>query len=233
MKKLLYCIRNLRTKSLFSVLHLYCRETVLDVGGREFYRMAQKKGVTFDSWTVLESSPQWIRSDTTNVRFVLGDGCKMDFPADSFDTVLNVQVLEHVFEPMAMVREMARVLKKNGHLICLIPQTSVIHGAPQHYYNFTRFWIEEAMQRVGLEILELKPMGGVWSSMASHLVYFFLQSMRFPGMAAKECRRNPLFYLLYPLMVLFALLAMPVCLFLSLGDLTEEPNNHLVVARKK
>jgi hypothetical protein len=34
-------------------------------------------------------------------------------------------------------------------------------------------------------------------------------------------------------MVLFALVAFPVCLFLSLGDMREEANNHLVVVRRK
>jgi hypothetical protein len=33
-------------------------------------------------------------------------------------------------------------------------------------------------------------------------------------------------------MAVFAAAAIPVCLLFSLGDLSEEPNNHLVVARK-
>ena len=33
-------------------------------------------------------------------------------------------------------------------------------------------------------------------------------------------------------MCAWAALSVPICLLLSLGDLTEEPNNHLVVARK-
>ena len=47
-----------------------------------------------------------------------------------------------------------------------------------------------------------------------------------------ENRRGPLFYLLLPVMCLYAAVSVPVCLLLSLGDLSEEPNNHLVVARK-
>jgi hypothetical protein len=104
--------------------------------------------------------------------------------------------------------------------------------APRHYYNFTRFWIHEAMRQSSLEILELKPLGGVWSSMASHLFYFFLQSIRYPGMSTSDIKRNTFFYFLYPLMVLFALISIPICLILSFGDLTEEPNNYLVIAKK-
>ncbi len=68
---------------------------------------------------------------------------------------------------------------------------------------------------------------------ASHMVYFFLQSVRSPGMSVPECTRSPLFYILYPFMLIVAAVLIPLCMFLSLGDLTEEPNNHLVVVRKK
>jgi hypothetical protein len=105
--------------------------------------------------------------------------------------------------------------------------------APQHYYNFTRFFLEEAMRQNDMKIIELTPLGGIWSSMASHLFYFFFQSFRFPGMSPEACKRNPGFYLLFPLMVLFIGVALPLCLLFALGDLTEEPNNHLVVACKE
>ena len=88
------------------------------------------------------------------------------------------------------------------------------------------------MEEAQLQVIELKPIGGFWSSMASHLLYFFPQSFQFSGMSTKECRRNIAFYLLYPLMVLYAIVSIPICLILSLGDLIEEPNNHLAIVRK-
>ncbi len=235
MTKLFYLARNIRSRRLFDRLRIYCRGSVLDVGGWDFYRTAQAKGISFDNWTVLETSEQTITVtdlDAERVHIAIGDGCNMTFDDESFDTVLNVQVLEHVFEPNAMMSEMCRVLKPGGHLIMLIPQTSTLHMIPHHYYNFTRFWIEEAVIQNGLEQLELRPLGGTWSSMASHLVYFVFQSLRCGNMSSKEFRRPMLFYPLYPFMLLFAIIAFPICMILSLGDLTEEPNNHLVVARK-
>ena len=80
--------------------------------------------------------------------------------------------------------------------------------------------------------MELEPLGGTWSSMASRLIYFFLQSARIKGFSTPECRRNTWFYLLLPLMVLYAVVSIPICLLFGLGDLAEEPNNHLVVVRK-
>jgi hypothetical protein len=134
---------------------------------------------------------------------------------------------------VVMLREMARVLNRNGHLVLLIPQTAMLHMAPHHYYNFTRFWIERALKEADCEVVELSPLGGFWSTIASRLFYFPLQSARYPGMSSSACERNPAFFLLYPLMIAATLVLIPLCMLFSLGDLSEEPNNHLVVARKR
>ncbi len=229
----LYLARDFRSRALFAALRRHSRGDVLDVGGWDFFLTAERKGVAFRTWTTLESEAgRMLSIDHPRLRVVHGDGCAMEFADGSFDTVLDVQVLEHVFEPIRMVAEIGRVLRPGGTAIFLVPQTSTTHLAPAYYYNFSRYWIQEAMRRAGLEIVEHQPLGGVWSSAASHCFYFFLQSFRVAGMSDPACRRNALFYPLFPLMALYALLSLPFCLLLALGDLSEEPNNHLVVARK-
>lgn len=206
---------------------------MLDVGGYDFFLTARARGVPFATWTTLEpAQDRALPVADPRFRLAHGDGCAMGYADGSFDTVVNLQVLEHVMDPARMVAEIARVLKPGGHAVFLIPQTSVLHMAPDHYYNFTRYWIEEAMRRAGLELVELRPLGGVWSTAASRFVYFFLQAFRVEGYSPPVIRRGLAFYALLPLMVLYALLSIPVCLLLSLGDLAEEPNNHLAVARK-
>ncbi|MFN0007813.1 MAG: class I SAM-dependent methyltransferase [Planctomycetota bacterium] len=230
----LYLARNLRSRALFDALEKGSRGRVLDVGGGDFFATALARGIPFESWTTLEPSAAGALSiDDPRFRHVVGDGCRMEFADASFDTVLALQVLEHVFEPIAMVTEIGRVLRPGGHAFLLVPQTGTMHMAPHWHGNLSRFWIEQALVRGRLEALEVRPLGGFWSTIASRLVYFFLQSFRVEGMSSPECRRGPLFYLLWPFMALFALVAIPICLVFSLGDLSEEPNNHLVVARKR
>ena len=156
----------------------------------------------------------------------------MKFKDNSFDTVLNIQVLEHVFEPIKMVKEISRVLRPGGYAMFLIPQTATLHLAPYHYYNFTRYWILKAMKKSNLKIIKIEPIGGLFSSVASNLLYFFLQSFRVKGMSSEDNKRNFLFYLFFPLTFLYALINIPIFLFFSLGDLSEEPNNHFVVVKK-
>lgn len=231
--KFRYAARNLRAGGLFAALRQYARGDVLDVGGRDFYLTAKTQQVPFKSWTTLEpNADHQLAIEDPNFKSVSGDGCRMEFAANTFDTVLNVQVLEHVFEPIKMVHEITRVLRPKGYAIIFLPQGSVPHELPYNYYNFTRPWIEKAMQDAGLEIIKIEPDGGLWSTLASFYLHFFLQVFRAKGFSGPEYRRNAAFYLLVPFMAVFSLISLPICLFFSLGDMTEVTNNYLVVARK-
>ncbi len=233
--RLLRIPRDILAREMFRMMRQYCRGDVLDVGGWDFYLLAKRRGVDCTTWTAVEPvADKLLKLDDPKFKCVHADGCHMpEIESNRYDTLLNIQVLEHVFEPIKMVEECARVLKPGGHAIWLIPQTGYMHMAPHHYYNFTRFWIEEAMERSHLEIIEFKPLGGLWSSMMMHKLFFFLESFRFPGFSIPAIKRSPLFYLLWPFQALYAVIAIPICLILSLADLKEAANNHLVVVRKR
>lgn len=49
------------------------------------------------------------------------DGRKLPFPNNTFDAVLSIEVVEHVKNPNLMLREIQRVLKKEGVLIITTP----------------------------------------------------------------------------------------------------------------
>ncbi len=225
--------RNARSGEMFDVMTRFCQGRVLDIGGRDFYDLAKEKGFRHDEWVTVEySNEHVIKPSDPRCQVVLADGCRLGFKSNSFDTVLNIQVLEHVFEPIKMFQEIARVLKPGGYAIILVPQTGILHELPYHYYNFTKFWLERVARETRMEIVLLKPMGGVFSTMASHMVYFFFQVARAKGYTPPEYKRGLLFFLLLPLMVIYTIIHIPLCLFLSLGDLAEGANNHLMVVRK-
>ncbi len=228
-------LRNLRAKCVFDSLEKYCSGSVLDVGGGYFYLYVKdNKKIIFDKWKNLEyGDDRLLKINDARYESIVGDGCAMTFADSSFDTVVNIQVLEHVYEPIKMVREIQRVLRPNGNAIFFIPQTASQHQIPQHYYNFTRYWIKRVMEESDLDIVEFKTIGGNWSTHASQMMYFFFSSMRFPGYSSNEFKRNALFYILYPFMACYALIGIIVGMLFSIGDLKENPNNYLIVARKR
>jgi SAM-dependent methyltransferase len=68
---------------------------------------------------------------------VLGVGECLPFRDNSFDAAFSFAVLEHVRDPFACAREIARVLKPGGELYCVVPFLQPLHGYPHHYYNMT------------------------------------------------------------------------------------------------
>ena len=77
--------------------------------------------------------------DTTDV---LGVGEELPFADNSFDAVISLSVLEHVKDPFRCAKEIARVLKPGGELVCSVPFLQPYHGYPHHYYNMTSQGLE-------------------------------------------------------------------------------------------
>lgn len=91
---------------------------------------AGRRSVYFDQVANFEIVPY----DTTDV---CGVGETLPFLNNSFDAVLSLAVLEHVKDPFACAREIVRVLKPGGDLMCAVPLLQPVHGYPSHYYNMT------------------------------------------------------------------------------------------------
>lgn len=71
---------------------------------------------------------------STDVR---GVGEVLPFKDNSFDAVVSIAVLEHVKDPWQCAKEILRVLKPGGDLMCCVPLLQPVHGYPHHYYNMT------------------------------------------------------------------------------------------------
>lgn len=54
--------------------------------------------------------------------FIVGAAEKIPFPANTFDRIICMEVLEHVEDDKKALAEMYRVLKKGGELILTVPQ---------------------------------------------------------------------------------------------------------------
>lgn len=97
------------------------------------------------------------------------DLTKMGLKDDSVDAAINIQVLEHVSDPKALVMELGRVLKPSGMLYLSCPQNWGVHEAPYDFYRFTSFALEDIFRKSGLEVVYIRPMGGYFRLMAKLL----------------------------------------------------------------
>ena len=82
-------------------------------------------------------------------------------PTQSLDAILCTEVIEHVNDPMAALKEFARLLKPGGRLFLSAPLLSHLHMEPYHFYGgFTPYWYQHWLPHFGFAVDELKPVGG-------------------------------------------------------------------------
>lgn len=65
-------------------------------------------------------SAQWLRRQRPNLEFVAGRAPELPFSPQEFDLVAAIESLEHMSDPRAVLREMARVCR--GHLLVSVPR---------------------------------------------------------------------------------------------------------------
>jgi SAM-dependent methyltransferase len=108
-----------------------------------------------------------------NLADVCGDAAAIPIAASSVDTVLCTEVLEHVPDPDSVVREIVRVLKPGGVVICTAPFVYPVHDA----YDFFRYspgTIPALMRRHGLTVDVERALAGTGVTLAIMLnLYWF------------------------------------------------------------
>lgn len=88
-------------------------------------------------------------------------------PDGSFDAVLCTEVLEHVPDPVAALKELSRLVRRGGRLIVTAPFCSITHMAPYHYSTgFSRYFYREHLPKLGWEILEISENGNFFEYLA-------------------------------------------------------------------
>ncbi len=78
----------------------------------------------------------------TEPTYLIRPGAPLPVPDDSFDAVLSLNTLEHVYELDFALMQLRRVLKPGGRLILVVPFIFRVHGHPDDYTRGTAsFWV--------------------------------------------------------------------------------------------
>lgn len=114
----------------------------------------------------------------------LADLTALPFRDATFHAAVNIVTLEHVREPLAALREVARVLKPGGVLLLIAPHEWEVHQSPHDYYRYTRHGLQYLLQESGLRLEDIAPAGGYFRLLSRRLLaglQFFPALLKLPA----------------------------------------------------
>jgi SAM-dependent methyltransferase len=159
---------------------------VLDVGG------GRRRG-SFRS----PAGVRWFIADASAAGrpHVCADVQALPFHDSAFDAIKITEVLEHVPDTGAALRECRRVLRPGGRLVATAPFLEHLHGDPHDYVRYTDAMWRRLLAESGLTADSVTPQGGYFTHLAG-MLRFLVQRAPF-GL-------RHLGYLLFPLLDLLA-----------------------------
>ena len=191
--------------------------TILDAGAGE----SQFKKYCSHLNYVSQDFGQYDGSGDIGLQTGTWDNSKLDIVSDitsiprpdaSFDAIMCTEVLEHVPDAVAAIKEMNRLLKPGGYLLITAPFASLTHFAPYHFASgFNTFFyrhhlgnlgydfVDEHMngnyfEYLGQEVRRIKRMAKeyagtrltIFDKMITHSLLLLLQRLSRKGDASKE-----------------------------------------------
>ncbi|MBF0212471.1 MAG: methyltransferase domain-containing protein [Magnetococcales bacterium] len=91
---------------------------------------------------------------------ILYDGHRFPFRDGAFQAVFHTEVLEHVWDVPALLRECRRVLDpRTGRLFFSVPFQARYHYIPYDYWRFTPASLTRLLEEAGFREIEIRPRG--------------------------------------------------------------------------
>ncbi|HEV7121469.1 MAG TPA: methyltransferase domain-containing protein [Candidatus Paceibacterota bacterium] len=97
------------------------------------------------------------------------------FEEGSFDCVLFMNVLEHLYRYDKAVSEAYRVLRVGGRVVGVVPFMFNVHGSPNDYFRYTRSMLEQMFAERGFADAHIEELGTGAFSVIYHALIGFVR----------------------------------------------------------
>ncbi len=153
---------------------------VLDVGGN---RMGKRGLFDVEKYNFEVVYANLSRAKKPDVQ---SDASCLPFREAAFDAVICSELLEHVPYPPDVLREIFRVLRKNGMLLICVPFLIKIHGDPYDYARYTDYYWSETLRAAGFSGLVIEKQGSFWCVLIDMLREMILRKTSGGGLLSKS-----------------------------------------------
>jgi len=128
----------------------------LDIGaGRQRIRENLSSDITYVALDYYDTAVNWYETRP----HIFGDGQYLPMANNSIDTVLLLDVLEHLPDPQQCISDIKRVLKPGGCAIIQVPFLYPLHDVPLDFHRWTLFGLRQLAKKSGFSILSEEVMG--------------------------------------------------------------------------
>ncbi len=83
----------------------------------------------------------------------------LPYGENTVDTILIMNVLEHIYHYEHVLSELKRVLKSEGHIFGVVPFLVAYHPDPHDFWRYTEETLEKIFIEAGFSSIEIKPFG--------------------------------------------------------------------------
>ncbi len=105
-------------------------------------------GIDVVEKTIAWANDHWKKDG--RMKFTVGDAQDLPFDSAIFDAVFALEVLEHVFDPIKVLKEISRVMKKDGYAVFLVPSDNFLFQIIWYFwlkfYPRGKIWRETHIQ---------------------------------------------------------------------------------------
>lgn len=84
---------------------------------------------------------------------------KFPMENDSYDNIICLNVLEHIFDYQNVVNESFRILKSGGSIINVTPFLLNVHECPNDYFRYTKQALYKIFEQAGFREIEISEIG--------------------------------------------------------------------------
>ena len=89
--------------------------------------------------------------------------------SNSADAIILSNVLEHIFSPQTLLKEIYRVLKNNGKCLILVPYSIKLHQEPHDYFRYTKYALKKFLEDSNFLNHKIEELGSITNVLATIL----------------------------------------------------------------
>jgi SAM-dependent methyltransferase len=159
-------------------------------------------------------------------------GQTIPFKEDTFEAVVLMNVLEHVYENRKLVQNCAKLLKSGGKLILTVPFLLKVHQAPFDFSRYTPYYLDALARDAGLKVVTLNGYYDTLYLLNESLGNLWLYSIQ-SGSGLKKFTAKGLVFIIQRLINWLGKLSDKGAIRPVAGEKNPAPVGYLVVLEKK